>query len=54
LICAAQFGNSVDERAAAKTLTGDAPLQNIERTENLFGGRLVGLWQLRETASQIG
>jgi hypothetical protein len=39
LICAAQFGNSVDERAAAKTPAGDAPLQKIERTENLFGGR---------------
>src|SRR5882757_10655484 len=53
-ILGAEFGDRVDERAAAKTLTGKTPLQPIERSQNLFHRRLVRRGSMREAALQVG
>src|SRR5712675_610026 len=53
-ILGAEFGNGVDERAAAKTPTGKTPFQPIERSENLLHRRLVRRGSMREAALQVG
>ena len=48
LVLAAEFGDRIDERAAAKILRRKAPLQRIEGAENLLDRRLVG-WSAAAT-----
>src|SRR5258708_4034687 len=49
----AEFGSSVDDRAAAKILAGKAPLQRVEGCKNLFSRRLDRCPGLAEPARQI-
>jgi len=53
-ILGAEFGDRVDERAAAKTFAGKTPFQPIERSQNLFHRRLVRRGSMREAALQVG
>ena len=50
----AEFGNRIDERAAAKILRRKAPLQRIEGAENLLDRRFVRWTRRHEAPRQIG